>query len=75
MKNKYNYVYIAAILGIILILFLVKDINDMVEMGLYASAIILTSIFTYSNRKKRQDLRPSEKEELANENATNGSKE
>ena len=71
MKNKYNYVYIVAILAIVLTLVLVKEINDMIEMGLYASAIVLTSIFTYSNRKTRIDNQMAKPEE----NTPDGRKE
>lgn len=51
MKKAYNIVYAIIIVSIIIYFVVMNDYNDMIEMLLAAVAIILTSVFTYSNRK------------------------
>lgn len=57
-RKRYNIIYAIAMI-VIIVLFLVPINNDMVDMLLGMFAIVLTSIFTYSNRheisrKRRQ---------------------
>lgn len=60
MQRKYYYIIYAATLVIILTLLIaIPDLNDFWQMVLGGLAIVLTSIFTYSNRhdilrKRRQ---------------------
>lgn len=51
MKKPYNVFYAVVMLSIILYLVIANDYTDMLFMVLAAIALILTSIFTYSNRK------------------------
>lgn len=58
-RKRYNIVY-AILMAIIIVLFLVPLQNDMVDMLLGIFAVILTSVFTYTNRhdiprKRRQE--------------------
>jgi len=52
MKKIYNISYAIILLSIVIFFIFFQEINDMTIMLLAAFAIILTSIFTYSNRKK-----------------------
>ena len=53
MKKYYWIVYAAIIAVIVVALLVFPDMGDMGQMILYATAIILTSVFLYSTRKKR----------------------
>lgn len=53
MKKYYWIIYIAVVLLIVLSLVVFPDMADMGKMLLYSSAIILTSVFLYSTRKKQ----------------------
>ncbi len=53
MKKKYLIIYVITVLAIVLTLLVVEDLNDSIEMSLYATIIVITSIFTYSTRRKK----------------------
>jgi hypothetical protein len=46
-------IYLVIVITLILVLVLSQDINDMLEMIIYATILVVTSIFTYSNRRKK----------------------
>lgn len=53
MKRYYWIIYIAIILLIVLALIVFPSIPDMLQMILYAAAIIITSVFLYSTRRRQ----------------------
>jgi len=53
MKKYYWIIYIAIILLIVLALLVFPSISDMGQMVMYAAAIIITSVFIYSTRRKK----------------------
>jgi len=53
MKKYYWIFYMAIILLIVLALLVFPSLPDMLQMVLYAAAIIITSVFLYSTRRKQ----------------------
>lgn len=50
-RTTYNIIYAIVLLLIVLVFVLFPNLSDGMQMSLGAIAIILTSIFTYSNRE------------------------
>lgn len=53
MKNKKNLiVYLSIVAALVTLLLIFYNTNDMLTMVLFAMIIVITSIFTYGNRRK-----------------------
>jgi len=52
-KTTYNIVYTFTLILIIIVLLVFPDLDDTLTLIIASTAIILTSIFTYSNRRKK----------------------
>ncbi|WP_158497952.1 hypothetical protein [Candidatus Izimaplasma sp. HR1] len=52
-KGIYNIIYAVVMVFLVAILVILPDLDDTLTLILASLAIILTSIFTYSNRRKR----------------------
>lgn len=52
-KGIYNIIYAVVMIATILVIIFIKDLDDTITFILASVAFILTSIFTYSNRRKR----------------------
>lgn len=53
MKYRNLLMYIGIVLIILALIIFIPDLNDMVEMMLFASIIVITSIYTYGTRRKK----------------------
>ena len=51
MRKIYNIIYAFIMVGLMIGFILIRNENDMLRMVYAATAIIMTSIFTYANRK------------------------
>jgi|LGVE01.1.fsa_nt_gb L-asparagine transporter-like permease len=54
-KRIYNIVYVLTLFVIIIVLLIFQNLDDTLTLIIASTAIILTSIFTYSNRRKKWD--------------------
>ena len=52
-KSIYNIVYAFTLIFILIVLLVFPNLDDTLTLIIASIAIILTSIFTYSNRRKR----------------------
>ncbi len=53
-KNKFNIIYLIVMILIISLFIFFKNLDDTLQFIFGALAIILTSIFTYSNRRRKE---------------------
>ncbi|MFK5883438.1 MAG: hypothetical protein QM489_03750 [Candidatus Izemoplasma sp.] len=53
MKKMQNIVYFILAISIVIALYLLDDTSDTLTMSLVVILFVSTSIFTYSNRRKR----------------------
>ena len=52
-NKQYVIFYISSVFVIVLALILFPDMNEQLKMFLFGAVIVLTSIFTYSTRRKQ----------------------
>jgi len=52
-SKKYLIIYLVILITLIALAVIFESINDMVTMILFAVIIVVTSIYTYGNRRKK----------------------
>lgn len=53
-RGIYNIIYAIVMVLIVLVIIIFNDLDDVITFILASVAFILTSIFTYSNRRQRK---------------------